>query len=307
MSPRRLGWRPAPAWSRPGRFWMSWPAASGDRERDDLAREDALGLAQLLSDHAPVTIFVHPQDVAECALRTPPGVSALAALHHGRPVGQLAPRWLVDGTGAVVAAVAGDDGLSRQMAEACGVAAVAAPAGLDLSAMDCDGEGTALASDRLAAGLAGGRYEAEQILSDWLGIEQVIWLDDVNGRLPGRFLAPGLVALPIGRDERQPGQAALVANRDRLSGSVDAVGRPVGVVELPCPRRQGGCYADMVVAGRLVVVPAFEDRQDDGALARLAESLPDCRAVAYPATYLLPEQGGGLGMVVAVSPAGHAE
>lgn len=286
---------------------MSWPAASGDRARDDLAREDALGLAELLSDLAPVTMVAHPQDVAECALRTPPGVSALAAMHHDRPLARLAPRWLIDAAGRPVGALAGNDEVSRLMADADRLPTLATPAGLDLSAMDCDGEGAALACDRLAAGLTGGRSEAEAALSDWLGIERVIWLDDVDGRLPGRFAAPAVVVVPVERDERLPGQAVLAGNRDRVAAAADAAGRPITVVELPCPKRRGGCYADIVVAGRLVVVPAFEDRLDDEVVARLGDALPGVRTLTYPATYLAPEQGGGLGMVVVVSPAGQEE
>lgn len=284
---------------------MCWPTESGDRDRDALAREDALGLAELLSDHAPVTMVAHPRDVADCALRTPAGVSALAAAHRGRPAGRLAPRWLVDESGRLAAALAADDALSRLMAEASQVPVLDAPAGVDLTMMDCDGEGSAVACDRLAAGLSGGRAEAEGLLREWLAIDRVIWLDEVDGRLPVRFLAPALAAVAVGRDERQPGHALLAANRDRLAAALDAGGRPIKVVDLPCPKRLGGCYADLLVAGRLVVVPAFEDRLDDEAFARLVGALPDARAITYPATYLAPEEGGGLGVVVAVSPAGQ--
>jgi agmatine deiminase len=281
---------------------MTWPAGSGDRDYDDFAREDALGLAELLSDHAPVTMLAHPEDVAECALRSPSAVSALAARHGGRPVGRLAPRWLVDGSDRVVAAMAGRDDLSRLIAEATGVAVMTPPVELDFSAMDCDGEGTVLACDRLAPGHSGGRAEAEAVLADWLGVERVIWCDEAGGHLPARFLAPGLVAVPLGRDERHPVHDVLAANRDRLAATLDAAGRLIKVVGLPCPKRAGGCYADALVAGKLVIVPVFEDRLDDEAVARLAGALPGSRPITFPATYLAPAAGGGLGMVVAVSP-----
>lgn len=283
---------------------MTWPAGSGDRVYDDFAREDALGLAELLSDHAPVTMVAHPEDVAECALRTPPGVSVLAARHCGRSAGRLAPRWLVDASGCVAAAIAGSDDLSMLIAEVTQVPVVVAPAGMDLAAMDCDGEGTALACDRLAVGLSGGRAEAEAVLADLLGIERVIWVDEAGGRLPARFLAPALVAVPLGRDERHPGHEVLAANHDRLAATLDAVGRVIKVVGLHCPKHPGGCYADALIAGKLVIVPAFEDRLDDEAFARLAGALPDAKPITFPATYLAPAGGGGLGVVVAVSPAG---
>lgn len=302
MSPRQCGWRPAPAWTRPARFWLAWPAASGERERDELARQDCLGLAEMLSDHAAVSLFAHPEDVAECALCTPPGISAMAARHDGRPVGRLAPLWLVDDAGVLAAAVAGSDPLARLMAEAAGVSPLAAPTGLDLGLLDWDGEGTALASTVFARDLAGGRAEAEQVLAEW-GIDRVVWLEPTaeTGRLPARFLGPAVIAVPFARDDRTPSHAALAANRERLAAARDAAGRSLAVIDLPIPKRRGGCYADSVVAGDLVVVPAFEESTDDDAFARLVEALPEAKLVSYPATFLLPVGGCGLGAAVAVA------
>lgn len=302
MIPSRLGWRPVPAWSRPARFWLAWPAVSGERERDDIARQDCLGLAELLSEHAAVSMLAHPEDVAECSLRSPAGVSAVAARHEGRPVGRWAPLWLVDGDGVLAGAVARDP-LARVMAEAAGVPVLEPPPGLDVGLLDCDGGGTALACTTLAQEL-GGRAQAESLLADWLGIRRVVWVEPVGegGRIPARFVGPALAAAPLARDERAAGHAALAANHAHLAAAFDAAGRPFTVIDLPCPKRHGGCYADTLVAGRLVVVPAFEDRADDDAFGRLAAALPDCHLLSYPATFLTPPTGGGLGAVVAVVP-----
>lgn len=270
-----------------------------------MARQDCQGLAELLSEYAAVSMLAHPEDVAECSLCTPAGVSAVAVRHDGRPVGRFAPRWLVDGDGVLVGAVASDP-MARVIAETAGVMLLEPPAGFDFGLLDCDGEGTALVDDALARNLAGGRAEAEQVLAEWLGISQVLWLETVveETRVPARFFGPALVAVALARDERAPDHAALAANRERLAATPDAAGRPITVIELPCPKRHGGCYADSVVAGGLVVVPAFEDRADDEAFARLVAALPGASLVSYPATFLVPMAGGGLGSVVAVAPAG---
>lgn len=271
MSPRQAGWRPAPAWRRPNRFWLVWPA----RDRGALARDDCIGLAELLSDYAAVSVLAHSEDVAECALRTPPGVSAVAHPHGGRPAGARAPLWLLDDANRVAGAVAGDDAMARVMAETAGAPLVAAPPGLADCRLDCDGEGWALAMAPAAH-----RAGLEPLLADWLGLERIVWLDPDGESMPARFIAPGLVAAS---------PRALEAVR----------GSGLAVVELPCPKRAGCCYADAVVAGDLVVMPAFEDRADDEAFARLGDHLPAGRVISWPATCL---GAGGLGAVVAVTP-----
>ncbi|HLO76798.1 MAG TPA: hypothetical protein VK196_10130, partial [Magnetospirillum sp.] len=120
-SPRELGWRPVPAWAVPGRFWLAWPGGRGDRERDETAREDCLGLAELLSDFAPVSLICSSREAAEVALRTPPNVAALAAEHDGTALRVHAPLWLMDRDGRVAGAVPFSP-FSRELAERAGVA-----------------------------------------------------------------------------------------------------------------------------------------------------------------------------------------
>lgn len=299
-APRVRGWRPAPAWARPNRFWLVWPAATGDRDRDEAAREDCLGLAEFLSDHAPVTVVCPSGTVAECALRTPPGVAALAAEHDGSALGSHAPLWLTDADGRLAAAVVHSP-LSRQMAELAGLPVLERPPGLP-AALESDGEGTVLAPACPPEQVG----EVEAVLRDWLGAENVIWLNPLQPGGPSvgaRFLAPGVVGVSIERDPRHPGFAACAANRDTLALATDAAGRRLVLVELPAAKRRNGCYADCLVAGNQVVVPEFEDGRGTEAFAQVAAALPGRHVAAFPATWIAP-LGAGLGAAVVVEPAG---
>lgn len=282
--PREQGWRPLPAWSRPGRFWLGWPAAGGDAQHDEAAREDCLGLAELLSDYAPVSLICSCRDVAEVSLRTPPNVAALVAEQDGTALGRHTPLWLVDGDGMPAAAVAFSP-QGRDIAERAGVTVLEPPPGLPWG-VDCDGEGSALLT------VPTEQYQAAiDVAIHWLGVECPIALEPREDAAPApaaRFLAPGLVVLPP-----HP------ANYRRLDAVVDARGRRLTLVELPNAKRGGGCYADCLVAGDAVVVPDFEDGRGTEAFTRVAAVALGRRVSAFPAGWLAPARSG-LGSVVAV-------
>lgn len=292
--------RATASWNRTSRFWLAWPQTTGARDRDAAARDDSVALAQLLSAHAPVTVVAASADVVQCSLHMPAGVMTLPAdsgiLLSAQPV------WLSDGVGNVLAGIAADSRGGRQLAQAAGVDVVDLPEGWQGDLIESDGEGTALVLSRLADGLAGGRDEAERLLREKLGILQVIWLTDPgSGRVPARYLAPGVVAVPGGHDASHPAYAVLSANRDRLRLTSDRVGRTLTVLDLPCPSRQTGCYSDCMVAGDLVVVPEFEEGRDAQAFAKVVAALPDSHVIAFPATHLAGP-GSGLGRTVVAQP-----
>lgn len=161
-TPRERGWRAAPAWMSPGRFWLAWPGVSGDRARDEAARQDCLGLASLLAEQAPVSLVCANGDVADVALKTPPGVAVLAADHDGSPMGEHAPLWLVDEDGRPAAALA-HSSLGRTLAEQAGLPLVEPPSGFPTT-ISCDGEGTVLVA------VDGGDVETQDwMVRHWLG------------------------------------------------------------------------------------------------------------------------------------------
>jgi agmatine deiminase len=174
------------------------------------------------------------------------------------------------------------------------------PIVLEGGAIDVDGEGTLLASEEcLVTGAHGrnpwlGMSGTEEAMREYLGVEKVIWVgagiagDDTAGHVDDfvRFVAPGRVVLAEETRKDDPNYAALATAAERLGSTRDAVGRRIEVIRLPMPgpvmwndERLPASYANYYVANDLVLVPTFDDPNDERALGILRELFPTRRVV----------------------------
>jgi agmatine deiminase len=134
------------------------------------------------------------------------------------------------------------------------------------------------------------RAQLEQVFSDYLGIDQVIWLgrgiagDDTHGHVDdiARFAAPDTIVAAVERDTRDPNHAPLAENLHKLQSARTRAGKQFTLVELPMPRpiifrkqRVPASYANFYIANGVVLVPTFHDPNDRIALNTLAEVFPD--------------------------------
>jgi agmatine deiminase len=134
------------------------------------------------------------------------------------------------------------------------------------------------------------REQLEQVFQDYLGIDQVIWLDrgiagdDTHGHVDdiSRFVDPATIVTAIEPDSSDPNHAPLAENLARLEAARTLDGKQFTVVELPVPspvifrgQRLPASYANFYIANGLVLVPTFHSPQDRVALNLLAEVFPD--------------------------------
>jgi agmatine deiminase len=138
------------------------------------------------------------------------------------------------------------------------------------------------------------REQLESALHNYLGIEQVLWLnrgtagDDTHGHVDDitRFVGENVIVTATEPDASDANHEPLAENLDRLRSARNLVGRPYTVVELPMPRpvyfdgqRLPASYANFYIANGRVLVPTFNDPHDRLALATLAELFPDREVV----------------------------
>jgi agmatine deiminase len=170
------------------------------------------------------------------------------------------------------------------------------PVVLEGGSIDVDGQGALLTTEECLLsevqqrnpGLS--REKLERVFSDYLGIDQVIWLgrgiagDDTHGHVDdiARFAGPATIVAAVEPDTSDPNHAPLKENLALLKAAHTSGGKQFTVVELPMPRpvvfrgqRLPASYANFYVANGVVLVPTFHDPNDRVALNLLAEVFPD--------------------------------
>ena len=138
------------------------------------------------------------------------------------------------------------------------------------------------------------REQLEHLFSDYLGIDQVLWLnrgcagDDTHGHVDdiARFTAPDTILLATEPNTADENHLPLAENLDRLRSAKQPNGEPWNVVELPMPspvlfdsERLPASYANFYIANDLVLVPTFNDSNDRIALNLIAAQFPTRRTV----------------------------
>ncbi len=134
------------------------------------------------------------------------------------------------------------------------------------------------------------REQLEQVFSDYLGIDQVLWLkrgiagDDTHGHIDDitRFVGLDTIVTAVEPNTNDANHAPLTENLARLKAARTLDGRQFTLVELPLPRpvvfrgqRLPASYANFYIANGLVLVPTFHDPNDRIALNTLAAVFPD--------------------------------
>ena len=166
---------------------------------------------------------------------------------------------------------------------------------LEVGSIDTNGEGVLLTTEECLLSKVQernpgvGRERLEQAFHDFLGIDQVIWLnrgiagDDTHGHVDdiSRFVAPDTIVTAEEPDSRDANHEPLAENLQRLKAARMLDGKQFTLVELPLPRpvvfrgqRLPASYANFYLANGIVLVPTFNDRNDRVALNILAQVFP---------------------------------
>ena len=227
------------------------------------------------------------------------------------------PLVLLDGTGGRTAQrfgfngwggkylMAGDQTIGAELARDAGLEVATADWVLEGGAIDGDGAGLVATTEQCLlnpnrnSGLSRGEIEA-RLASD-LGFDRVLWLGDglINDHTDGhvdnlaRFVAPGVLALPLPSSNNDPNAAIYADARTRAR----AFG--VAVRDIPSPgllerggRVEPASYMNFAITSRLVVVPTFGSVHDADGVAAVAALFPDRDTVGLPADAVLAGGGG---------------
>jgi len=138
------------------------------------------------------------------------------------------------------------------------------------------------------------REQLEQAFRDYLGIEQVIWLDrgiagdDTHGHVDdiSRFVSANTIVTAVERNTSDENCQPLQENLERLRTARDHNGQLFRIIELPLPapvvfegQRLPASYANFYIANEIVLVPTFNDPNDRVALNTLSDAFPGRKIV----------------------------
>jgi agmatine deiminase len=314
-------------WAVHERCWMAWPSrAETWREHLDGARDCVAELATTIARFEPVSIVSKPKNVAEVSLLTGPGVSQVSIPHDDCWIRDYGPTFVENPKGEISGVTwkwnawghryddhERDAEVAAQMLKHLEMRAYHGDLVLEGGAIDADGAGTIIAAESVVLnpnrnpGLD--KLQIEEILIEYLGVRQVIWLagglqDDITGGQVAnlaRFVKPGQVVALTASDPADPNQKALADNLARLQGARDATGRPIEVttIEQPRPRFDGEgrrlalSYVNFYLPNDGIILPAFEDGpQDRRAFETLSRLFPKREVLQVPALELAFGGGG---------------
>lgn len=327
-SPSDGGLAMPPDWALHARTWMCWPCRPeiwGSDEAMLNAKQVTARIARAISTFEPVVLAARHEDVPAAKLATAGKVQLFETPlddSWSRDTGPTflcgpegrrgAVQWQFNAWGGKYRPCADDATLATRIADESGVEVFEAPLVCEGGAIHTDGEGTLITTEQCLLNPNRnphlGKEEVEFLLQRYAGIAKVIWLgsgfsdDETDGHVDNIacFAAPGRVIVGVPSSPSLPDAAPVKDAIRRLQRERDAMGRSLEVVELPQPRRvrfdwrgriMQTSYVNFYLANGGIVVPSFDDPNDDRAEAVLAACFPGRDVLQVEVLDLL--QGGG--------------
>lgn len=145
--------------------------------------------------------------------------------------------------------------------------------------------------------------EIERYLSEFYGINHILWLgdgiigDDTDGHIDDlvRFVNPSTVVTVVEENLNDENYEILQKNLKDLAGMRLESGQQLNIVELPMPKpvlyegqRLPASYANFYISNKYVVVPTFRDLYNDDKALHLLETLfTDRKVVGIDSTDII--------------------
>lgn len=188
-----------------------------------------------------------------------------------------------------------------------GIPLVEAPLYMEGGALELNGAGTLITTEQCLLNSNRNptlsRTEIESSLKKYLGVSHIIWLKEgiVNDHTDGhvddivRFVNESTIVCAYEDDPTDPNFEILESNYKILEQSVDRNGNAFSLIKLPMPHmnydtgeKAPASYANFYIGNTVVLVPIFNDPNDNKALEILANVFPtrkvigiDCSDVIY--------------------------
>jgi agmatine deiminase len=236
-------------------------------------------------------------------------------------IGEVAPvDWEFNGWGNKFAAEL-DNAVPKYISSLLGTASFRPGIVMEGGSLDVNGAGACLTTEQclLSPERNPGRskMDLETVLQDYLGLDRILWLGDglENDHTDGhidtitRFASERVIVTAICEDQSDPNYAVMNTNLEKLRSFTDADGRPFEIVTLPLPQnrleltgdlaraegldgdRLAATYCNFYIINGAVIVPVYDDPNDDRALEILRLLFPDRQVIGLSSRGIIT--GGG--------------
>jgi agmatine deiminase len=337
--PLRDGFRMPAEWESHARTWMGWPCrpeAFGGVEGLLRAKQAYARVARAISTFEPVVMAVRPNEAAEVELACAGKAEVFEVPLDDSWVRDTGPTFLVgaDGERGGVAwrfnawgnkyhPYAEDAALAGRLLESLGARAYFAPLVCEGGALHVDGRGTLMTTEQCLLnenrnpGLS--RQQVEERLALFTGARRILWLGDgfadqeTDGHIDNIacFASGGRVIVGVPASRSHPDSAAVAEAIRRLKRARDAEDRGIEVIELVQPqmlrtdwrgRILAASYINFYLPNGGVVMPSFDDPNDERARSVLAECFPGRDILQIDALDIV-QGGGGIHCITQQEPA----
>lgn len=325
--------------------WLAWPTRLDNwREQAAPAQATFAHFAERLSDYVTVKVAVLPEQETQARAMLPDQVQIFPMRYNDSWMRDIGPTMVVNNAGEKRAVNwqfnawggeldglyddwSADQTIAKRVAEQEGTICYDAPLILEGGSIHCDGEGTVYTTEECLLHPSRNpnlsREDIEAYLSDYLGIEKVIWLplglfnDETNGHIDNilHVVRPGEVILTVCEDSQDPQYAISQQALEILANETDAKGRKIKVHQIPIPgplymseeeaagliqpdrmareagERLGASYANFLICNGAVFYPLLDSTQDERAKQVLEGAFPEHTLVGIPSREVL--LGGG--------------
>jgi agmatine deiminase len=307
-----------PEWAPQDWLWIGFPAEPPDWfGRLGEAQAQIAGFANAVAESGQEVRLVVRDEAAEAQAKRLVGASVTLCRHAygdiwlrdtgplvvlGENGTRIAKRFGFNGWGGKYA-MEGDETIGADLAAEAGLKVEREQWILEGGAIDTDGAGLVATTEQCLLNLNRNplltRDVIEAKLRHNLGFERVLWLGDgllgdhTDGHVDNlaRFVAPGVLALPVSGEADDPNRAVYDDARARA--------RAFGLTirDIPSPGRFGeedaepASFMNFVVTNRLVVVPTYGTKHDRDGVCAIAACFPDRETIGLPADAVL--LGGG--------------
>ena len=222
-----------------------------------------------------------------------------------------AVQWIFNAWGEKYDDIMVDKGLSERIARHMKEKGFSPGIVLEGGSIDTNGKGVLLTTEQCLLNRNRNpmltKAEIERYLKDYLGAKHIVWLkegvagDDTDGHVDdfARFVNETTVVCAFEEHEKDQNHKVLKKNYELLRKSIDQNGDKLSVIKLPMPRlvkgREGrlpASYANFYIGNQTVVVPVFNDKNDQKALDMLQQFFPGRKVVGIRSEKIVEGFGG---------------